>query len=220
MTISLTIPNEPTAIAAAVAFFAALQGETVVTVSSGLERPRVVLDAIAADDDDDEQSPGTGAAAATGSAKLDTKGVPFDSNFCANAADPFYGSGPRAGQWKKRKGVDDKAYDAWYEERLQDLAPAGVVRSEDDTPAPASNTAAAFSNAAPAATTTPAAPKTAGEFMGWVAEQQAANLLAQTQIQAAYAMAGLQIADLFGADAALVARNVATLYAILTQPSA
>lgn len=226
MTISITIPNEPTAIAAAIVFFNALQG-TVVHAGpvSELRSSAPLLGGGPGfvDDGGEEEDGGTstGAAAATGSAKLDTKGVPFDANFCANAADPFYGSGQRAGQWKKRKGVADEAYDAWYEERLQDLAPAGTVtvNTGDEGGQPLANTAGAFGAAGntAAATTGAKAPTNAGEFMAWVSEKQAAQRLTQPNIAAAYQFAGLQIADLFGADAAVVARNVSSLYSILSQ---
>lgn len=213
MTISITIPNEPTAIAAAAAFFGALQGRTVDVTRSA------PLSAGPALDEEDEHPEGGAAASATGAAKLDTKGVAFDANFCANAADPFYGSGQRAGQWKKRKGVADEAYDAWYEERLQDLAPAGTltVNTGDEGGALVADTGAAFGATNTAAANAPKAPTTAGEFMAWVSEKQAAQLLTQPAITAAYGFAGLAIADLFVADAAVVARNVGSLYAILSQ---
>jgi hypothetical protein len=220
MTISITIPNEPTAIAAAIVFFNALQGKVVhAGPVSELRSSSPPVSGALVDEGDEipENGTSTGAAAATGSAKLDAKGVPFDANFCANAADPFYGSGQRAGQWKKRKGVADEAYDAWYDERLQDLAPAGTVtvNTGDEGGQPLANTAGAFGAAA--ATTGAKVPTNAGEFMAWVSEKQAAQRLTQPDIAAAYQFAGLQIADLFGADAAVVARNVSSLYSILSQ---
>ena len=228
MTISITIPNEPTAIAAAVAFFATLQGRTVTRAhnaaelrSAGITLTPGSLDEEDAFPDEGGAAASTGVASATGSAKLDTKGVPFDANFCANAADPFYGSGQRAGQWKKRKGVADEAYDAWYDERLQDLAPAGTVtvNTGDEGGRPLADTAGAFGAAGSTAAVAAGskAPTTAGEFMAWVSEKQAANLLTQPNIAAAYGFAGLQISDLFGADAAVVAKNVGSLYSILSQ---
>lgn len=50
--------------------------------------------------------------------KLDEKGVGFNTEFCGNAAKPFYGPGKTKGQWKKRQGVDAGTYDAWYAESL------------------------------------------------------------------------------------------------------
>lgn len=225
MTISITIPNEPTAIAAAVAFFAALQGKVVhAGPVSELRSSAPLLGGGPGfvDDAGEEEESGTStspAAPNTGAAKLDAKGVPFDANFCANAADPFYGSGQRAGQWKKRKGVADEAYGAWYDERLQDLAPAGTVTvsAGDEGGQPLANSAGAFGGAGTAAATGAKVPTSAGEFMAWVSEKQAAQLLTQPNIAAAYQFAGLQIADLFGADAAVVARNVSSLYSILSQ---
>lgn len=221
MSISLTIPNDPACIAAASAFFNALQGASRTAAPAGFT---VGAPEWAPDEADDELPEGQAGAgvvvSGTGSAKLDTRGVPYHADYCANAADPFYGSGKRQGQWKKRKGVSDEAYDAWYEERLLDLAPKGTVKEtgEDDHAGGVANAAAAFGAGGAAAKQTTgaaAAPKTAGEFMAWVSEQQAAGVLTQANIQAAYAMAGLAIADLFGSDVGLVARNVSTLYQIL-----
>ena len=47
---------------------------------------------------------------------VDHNGVEKNAEFCGNAASPFYGSGKRKGQWKKRQGVADEAYDEWYAE--------------------------------------------------------------------------------------------------------
>lgn len=212
-TISLTIPNSPAAIAAAMAFFTALgggesmrPGSVIVLGGGGGASQTAPVDA-----DGEVQ-------AVTPDARVDTKGVAFNADFCGNAAEPFYGTGPRAGQWKKRKGVDDAAYDKWYEDAL---APAGTLTetSEDDDTPPPVNTGAAFGSPAPATGGAPAgkpAPQTAGEFMAWVSEKQAGGSLSQAQIQAAYGMAGVQVADLFTPDAAAVATHVGNLYAILS----
>lgn len=209
--ISLTIPNTPTAIAAAVAFFSALNGS--LPAKAAAVEPLCATGPSSAPTDEEES--GTGSAGS--SAEVDTKGVAFDVNFCSRAADPFYSSGPRAGQWKKRKGVDDAAYDKWYEDRLLDLAPAGELKEQsddEDNTAPV-NTGAAFGNHQQASASKPA-PQNAGEFMGWVSEKQAAGVLKQEQIQAAYSMAGIGVADLFKPDVAAVGQAVATLYGILS----
>lgn len=215
-TISLTIPNSPTAIAAAVAFFTALSGGQSL-------RPGAVLTLAGVEPagNTDDSVPPPGEHGHAGDTRVDTKGVAFNADFCGNAAEPFYGTGPRAGQWKKRKGVDDAAYDKWYEDALLALAPAGTLTetSEDDDTPPPVNTGAAFSSTTPAAGGAPAgkpAPQTAGEFMAWVSEKQAGGSLSQAQIQAAYGMAGVQVADLFTPDAEAVATHVGNLYAILS----
>lgn len=221
-TISLTIPNSPTAIAAAVAFFTALGGGesarpgSVVVIGAGGGASQATPTA-----DESDGLPEAGQHGHAGDTRVDTKGVAFNADFCGNAAEPFYGTGPRAGQWKKRKGVDDAAYDKWYEDALLALAPAGTLTetSEDDDTPPPVNTGAAFGSPAPATGGAPAgkpAPQTAGEFMAWVSEKQAGGSLSQAQIQAAYGMAGVQVADLFTPDASAVATHVGNLYAILS----
>lgn len=173
----------------------------------------------AADADEAETSTTSPAAASTSQAQTDTKGVPFNAEFCGQAAQPFYGSGKRSGQWKKRKGVEDAAYDEWYAGELAKLqaSPANRTQAEvgedDHQPAPV-NSAAAFGSAQQAPAN---APQNTGEFMGWVSEKQAAGLLTQDRIQAAYAQAGVQVTDLFPpTDAATVAQRISQLYGILS----
>jgi hypothetical protein len=123
--------------------------------------------------------------------QIDGKGVAFHAAFCGISAKPFYETGKTSGQWKKRRGVDQAAYDAWYAEQLPTQTAAD--------PAPV-DTAGAF----PTTDTPPTepehthAPTTCGEYMGWVSAKQAAELLTQDDVNAAYATVGLQgVADLF-----------------------
>jgi len=163
-----------------------------------------------------EEEPGKSAASAGNDAPRDTKGVPFDSNFCGQAKDPYYGSGKRAGQWKKRKGVDDAAYDTWYAKELAKLAPPAGQQEE----APV-NTAGAFAPPAAAGTATPPppaasnAPQDTGSFMGWVSEKQAAGSLTQEQVNAAWAEAGVEMGDLFNKAPEEVAANIKKVYDVL-----
>ena len=146
-------------------------------------------------------------------AQVDTKKVPFNAEFCGNAAKPFYASGPRNGQWKKRQGVDDAAYDAWYTEQTA-LLLAQTAGGDDDEPV---NTAGAFGTGddSGAAQAEPA-PTDCGGFMGWVSAQQAANLLTQDDIGEAYKAVGVAVTDLFPPnDEATVAGHVAKLYQFL-----
>ena len=55
---------------------------------------------------------------------VDLHGVAFDQAYCARAEEPFYTTGPRSGQWKKKRGVDDAAYDKWYTSQRDDTAQA------------------------------------------------------------------------------------------------
>lgn len=137
--------------------------------------------------------------------EVDEKGVAKDPNFCGTAAVPFYASGKRAGQWKKRQGVDDAVYDAWYEAALARLEPADDADEEPQEV----NTAAAFGGKpaeAPKARTF----SNAGEFMAWVSEQQTAGHLSQADIDAAYRQTGVQVQDLF--NPALAGKSIAAVY--------
>jgi len=146
--------------------------------------------------------------------KVDTKGVPFHSDFCGVAADPFYSTGKRAGQWKKRKGVTDGDYDFWYTGKLSELDEEREERGEDESDNAAVITAAAFAGGGKqkeqAAIT---APKDTGSLMAWVSEKQAAGLLTQDDIAGAYSAAGVQITDLFPPnDAATIQGRIAQVY--------
>lgn len=132
--------------------------------------------------------------AASDGANVDEKGVPFNAEFCSKAAAPFYGSGKKKGQWKKRQGVDEQAYDDWY---------ADALFSD-------SNLAAnAFGNQQAAADE--AAPQDAGQLMKWVSEQQAAGNISQQQVTEAYTALQLPF-DAVMNPAYPVAQNCAAIY--------
>ena len=136
--------------------------------------------------------------------RLDHKGVVFDDAYCANAADPFYGTGKNAGQWKKKRGVDDVTYNTWYTSQLgSDSAP-----DEEEVV----DTAAAFGGGA-ATQQAPTAPKDAGGLLTWASEKQTSGSLTVDDIQACYAECGIAIGDLFPpTDPAAVAQHVTNLY--------
>lgn len=147
-------------------------------------------------------------AASSDGGRIDPNGVPFDGMFCGQAAKPFYASGKRSGQWKKRQGVDDGDYDRWYAAELAKVAPP---ESEE----PTVDTAGAFAGAAQGAAEPPA-PTDCGAFMGWAAAKQAAGKLTQDDIGAAYMQAEVQVADLFPPnDEVTVAARVAKLHQLL-----
>lgn len=140
--------------------------------------------------------------------RADHNGVAFDDAYCANASDPFYGSGKRAGQWKKRRGVDDSTYDRWYADQL---GASPTTPAEQDV-----DTAAAFSAPQTTDTAAQADPEAAGKFMAWVSEKQASGELNLEQINAAYAACGVGVADLFPPNSVeTIAASVAKLRAHL-----
>lgn len=138
--------------------------------------------------------------AASAPAEVDEKGVPFNANFCGKAAKPFYSSGKRQGQWKKRQGVDEGAYDDWYASELAKVAPP------EKTEAPEVDAAAAFGKK----TEAPAGPKDFGEFMAWFSEQQAAGNYEADHMEKACQKLGLTTLDLVSDPA-----KVKTLYEYL-----
>ena len=144
--------------------------------------------------------------------KVDQHGVTYNPQFCANAAQPFYGSGKNKGQWKRRKGVVEGEYDGWYAAQL-DAAPGTLDTTEEEKPV---NTAGAFGGQQAAAQTSEPAPTDCGSFMGWVSAKQAAELLTQDDIGTAYTQAGIQVTDLFPPnDAATVQGHVTSLFNVL-----
>jgi hypothetical protein len=113
--------------------------------------------------------------------RLDEKGVPFNKELCANATKPFYASGKERGQWKRRPGVDQGIYDAWYAEALG-LVPAATTEPE---PEPTIDVQEAVT---PTATKVPT---NGGEFFAWVSEMQTAGHITQADLDAAYPAAGV-----------------------------
>jgi hypothetical protein len=47
-------------------------------------------------------------------APLDHNGVAKDPRYCGDWSDPFYPSGKHKGAWKKKRGVSESDYAAWY----------------------------------------------------------------------------------------------------------
>lgn len=132
-------------------------------------------------------------------ANVDTKGVPFNAEFCSKAAKPYYASGKRSGQWKKRQGVDELAYDNWYAAELAKVVPPDAGQGEQSSV----NTASAFGGQAQGqqeqagANTGEVAPHDAGTLMAWVSEMQAAGRITQEQVNTAYQQAGVTMTDVF-----------------------
>jgi hypothetical protein len=138
---------------------------------------------------------------------LDRHGVAFNEQFCGKAAEPFYTTGPREGQWKKRKGADDAAYDAWYASQRAPAAAAPVAEFD---------ASAAFGGASAEAPPQNAPADGAG-FMVWTSEMLAAGRLKQADINQAWQDLHLTPQLVFPPTAPEdVARNVGNLYAALS----
>lgn len=149
--------------------------------------------------------------AALGAPQVDEKGVPFNAELCGKAAIPFYGSGKKKGQWKKRQGVDEDAYDEWYAEALLG------ARIEEDPEDQATETtsdssvAANFFGEQQTAAAGEDVPQDAGQLMKWVSEQQAAGNITQQQVTDAYTALQLPF-DAVMNPAYPVADNCAAIY--------
>ena len=144
---------------------------------------------------------------------IDHKGVAKNPDYCSNAAKPFYASGPRSGQWKKRQGVEDAAYDAWH---AGEVAKLPATTTTTDTPV---DTAGAFSaGATTTAASTETVPHDSGTLMAWCSERQTAGLSSQTDINTAWANCGLTINDICApTPPALVAENCSRIYYAITK---
>lgn len=140
---------------------------------------------------------------------VDEHGTPHNEKFCVSTKSqkPFYASGANKGQWKKKPGVDENAYNEWY---------AATMPLDGDEPKESApvDTASAFGGKTEQ--TAPAAggdvPQNAGDLMEYISERQAAGTLDQKIVTAAYGEVGVEINDLFGPNEA---EAVAKLYAHL-----
>jgi len=140
-------------------------------------------------------------------AVLDRHGVEFNEQYCGKAEEPFYSTGPREGQWKKRRGVDDSAYDAWY---ASQRAPTDAMDTEFDA-------STAFGGEPIGALSAVNAPADGAAFMVWVSEMLAAGRLTQPDINEAWQSLGLTPAAIFPPKTPdEITRNVGNLYASLS----
>lgn len=142
--------------------------------------------------------------------ETDEKGVPFNGEFCGKAAIPFYGSGKKKGQWKKRQGVDEDAYDEWYADALLG-ARIEEEPEEQATEATSDSNVAANVFGSQMATPDENVPQDAGQLMKWVSEQQAAGNITQQQVTGAYTALQLPF-DAVMNPAYPVADNCAAIY--------
>jgi hypothetical protein len=127
---------------------------------------------------------------------LDEKGVVFNADFCGEAKEPFYASGVMKGQWKKKRGVDQKDYDAWYQSALPaaNTAPPPPANGAPPPPPPPKNDTLS-----------------AGELIVFICENQAGGNLTQQDIDAAYEKVGVKdVKEIFD-DEDLVLKLHATI---------
>jgi hypothetical protein len=122
----------------------------------------------------------------------DENGVEFNAKYCGEAAIPFYASGKRKGQWKKRKSVEEGVYDDWYANCSEDII---ATTAPKDEPEPNPEKAANAFKKAPAATEDDA-PSTFPELMTWFADQQAAGNYEAEHLEKAFQALNITTLDL------------------------
>jgi hypothetical protein len=172
------------------------------------------LDADEGDDGDDTGGAKTSKPEIGKMPDHDVKGVAFDEKMCAQAREPFYASGKKAGQWKCRKGVAEDKYDVWYAGQL-----ASAARKTPAGTAPATEPQVDPREAFGGATATPTTPviNTMGELMRWISEKQAAGHMTQDHVNAAYRNTNRTMTDLFSPDAKHVESTVHAIHADLVK---
>jgi len=129
------------------------------------------------------------------SVDTDNKGVKFDPAYCGRAKVAFYTTGPRTGQWKRRQGVDDAAYNSWYARQLtgdpvdtaDEEAVASLFKRPYDTP---------------------------NDCLLWVTEQVKSGRVAEHAHFEALTAEGLAMADLFNPDPDAAERTERAMTAI------
>lgn len=143
MTIKIEIPSDNKPLAAAIgrALVNYALGDEITPTGSGeyikavpREEEGVVVDLnpqelnkeidLIGEGNQEGQSPGAdnGECSAGTSGGVDMKGVVFIPAVCGEAEKPFYASGPRQGQWKKKRGITDENYDVVYNNALAQVS--------------------------------------------------------------------------------------------------
>jgi hypothetical protein len=123
--------------------------------------------------------------------RVDEKLVVFDAKYCGEAAVPFYASGKRKGQWKKRKSVEEVDYDEWYALEQESDEP---VQQKTDEPAPDHDKAANAFKKSPVVDAK--APENFGELMAWFSTQQTAGNYEAHHLEQAFKTLKLSTLDL------------------------
>jgi hypothetical protein len=124
--------------------------------------------------------------------RVDDNRVVFDAKYCGEAAVPFYASGKRKGQWKKRKSVDEANYDEWYAGELMDSI--CDASQERDEPEPnLEKTTNAFKKEP---VVEAVIPENFGELMAWFSNQQTAGNYEAQHLEQAFKALNLSTLDL------------------------
>lgn len=190
-------------------------GTTVAQGESSAGQGSEIAGAFSSSTNSGEVDPNAGAGSAAGSTadsstnantRVDEHGVPFDATYCAEAAEPFYKSGPNKGKWKKGRGVDEAAYNQWH------AANKPALNDGTGATTDTADTSGAFGGGE----TQQAGPTKTPDLMAWVSEKQAGGHLTQEQVEQAYANVGITVMDLFAPDADLVAQRVSAVYTLLS----
>lgn len=214
--IKVTIETDNEDLAARIGL--ALAGQSGAAAEVEPEEVKTVVPSVTPPTGSGDGSAGAGSAepqaTAQGGGEPDEKGVLFDADYCGKAAVPFYASGKREGQWKKRKGVTDEDYDAWYAGELAAVASADErAEKEEDVEDDAFDVAGAVANTN---TAEDPAPTNMGELMNWVSKMQAAGRLTPDSMTQACTATGKTFSDIMP-TAADPAGAIAAIYGVLAQ---
>lgn len=145
---------------------------------------------------------------------VDEKGVTFNADMCGKAAKPFYASGKTAGQWKKRQGVDEADYNAWYAGELAKATPATAeVEVEQEQTFDAGSV---WGQTKPQQEAACVKVTNVGELFTWISEMQAAGYFTTVDVDQAYAFNDLDMGKLWSATPDEQAKMVAALFNTLS----
>ena len=156
---------------------------------------------------------------------VDQKGVPFNPAYCTSSKDKPFLIAPKAkaGQWRKRRGLDAKAFETWYQAellRVQNTQPTAIYPAATAQPitepaaTPSVNTAAAFGGSQVFEPEV----QDGSQLMQWISTMQTQAKLTVPQVTQVFTNENLGVQDLFDpTPAAQIKSNVARIFAALQQ---
>lgn len=146
--------------------------------------------------------------------RVDQKGVPFNPAYCTSSADSPFLRAPKAkaGQWRKRRGLDAKAFETWYQAELLRVQNSQPITEPAATPSV--NTAAAFGGSQVFEPEV----QDGSQLMQWISTMQTQAKLTVPQVTQVFTNENLGVQDLFDpTPAAQIKSNVARIFAALQQ---
>lgn len=146
--------------------------------------------------------------------RVDQKGVPFNPAYCTSSKDKPFLRAPKAkaGQWRRRRGLDAKAFETWYQAELLRVQNTQPITEPAATPSV--NTAAAFGGSPVFEPEV----QDGSQLMQWISTMQTQAKLTVPQVTQVFTNENLGVQDLFDpTPAAQIKSNVARIFAALQQ---